>query len=177
MVMKNADLINEFLEQKVIDSLSTLLSSDDINDLQKAAAVVAAQFGSDYEELSNGDIEKFIQSFKKNLTLLIQKTWVEQSDIMLKEEILAKLEKFCAALAEDKWAENYKAFHQINDAVLSLMFGQNAKTPDFEEYALRIDPEFGIYYWYEKSLPESNTWSNEKNKILILVAMYFLANY
>jgi hypothetical protein len=57
------------------------------------------------------------------------------------------------------------------------MFGSTAKTPDFEEYALRIDPEFGIFWWYVKSLPESNDWSNEKNKAVMLIAMFFLANY
>lgn len=175
--MKNADLINEFLDQKVIVSLSTLLSSDNTNDLQSAAATVAAQFGSDYEVLVKGDIEKFVQSFKKNLTLLIQKTWVEQSDIMLKEEVLVKLEKFCAGVNENKWSENFQAFIQILNSVIFLMFGPLSKSPEFEEYSLRIDPEFGIFCWYVNNLPEKNEWSNDKNKFLMTIGMYFLANY
>ena len=61
--------------------------------------------------------------------------------------------------------------------VIYLMFGQMSRTPDFEEYALRIDPEFGIFCWYIQNLPETNDWSNEKNKAVLLIAMFFLANY
>ena len=58
-----------------------------------------------------------------------------------------------------------------------LMFGSQAKSKDFAEYALRIDPEFGIFWWYVSSIPKDAEWESEKNRVVILLGMYFLANY
>lgn len=174
--MENSDLIKEFVGNEVIDSLNTLLSTDDANEIKKSADVIAAQFGTDFEKFSSDDT-RFINSFKKNLTLLIQKTWVEESDAIQKESVLARLEKFCALAENGKWAEEFSSFKQILNSVIYLMFGAICKTPEFEEYSLRIDPEFGIFCWYVKNLPNANNWSNEKNKAVVMIAMYFLSNY
>ncbi len=171
------DLITDFIEKNTIDSLNTLIASKDSEEITKSAGTVAELFGSGFDISSDESVKKLINSFKKNLTLLIQKTWVDSADISLKEEILVMLEKYCATVEEDKWSEVFASFTKILDDVIYLMFGSTAKTPDFEEYALRIDPEFGIFWWYVKSLPESNDWSNEKNKAVMLIAMFFLANY
>ena len=171
------NLISDFIEKNAIDALETLLASSDSAEIAKSAPMVASQFGSGFDISSDENVKKLITSFKKNLTLLIQKTWVDHSDISLKEEILVKLEKYCASIEEDKWADVFASFTKILDEVIYLMFGSMAKTPDFAEYALRIDPEFGIFWWYVKSLPATNDWSNEKNKAVMLIAMFFLANY
>ena len=171
------DLIRDFIEKNVIDSLNNLIETSDFGEISKSATVVAGQFGSGFDISTEESVKKLINSFKKNLTLLIQKTWVDHSDISLKEEILVKLEKYCASIEDDKWAEVFSSFIKILDDVIYLMFGANAKNSDFAEYALRIDPEFGIFWWYVKSLPETNNWSNEKNKAVMLIAMFFLANY
>lgn len=174
--MNNSDLIKEFIDKKVIDALDLLLSSDDINEISNSAKTIAALFGTDFENFSSDD-KKLIASFKKNLSLLIQKTWVEESDVLQKESVLTRLEKFCALAEQEKWAEGFASFKQILNSVIYLMFGSICKTPEFEEYSLRIDPEFGIFCWYVKNLPDINSWANEKNKAAILVAMYFLSNY
>jgi hypothetical protein len=57
------------------------------------------------------------------------------------------------------------------------MFGQQTDSEEFTEYTLRIDPEFGIFWWYISNLPDSINWSEEKCKIAMLLGMYFLANY
>ena len=57
------------------------------------------------------------------------------------------------------------------------MFGTQAKTKDFDEYALRIDPEFGIFWWYLQALPKNAQWEGNKYRITTLLGMYFLANY
>ena len=171
------ELIKEFIEKNVIDSLKTLLESSDDGEITKSASVVASQFGAGFDISSEESVKKLINSFRKNLTLLIQKTWVDSADISLKEEILVKLEKYCISIEEDKWAEVFGSFIKILDSVIYLMFGSTSKTADFTEYALRIDPEFGIFWWYVKSLPATNDWTNEKNKAVMLIAMFFLANY
>ncbi|MBQ2552814.1 MAG: hypothetical protein II563_08225, partial [Treponema sp.] len=63
------------------------------------------------------------------------------------------------------------------DNVVYLMFGAQTKSKDFENYALRIDPEFGIFWWYIKSLPKTQEWNKGKTSVTILLGMYFLANY
>ena len=68
-------------------------------------------------------------------------------------------------------------FISILSDVVYLMFGTQAKTPDFAEYALRIDPDFGIFWWYVQSLPKNNVWGNEKTRVVIMLGMFFLANY
>ncbi|MBR1721463.1 MAG: hypothetical protein IJ727_03090 [Treponema sp.] len=171
------DLIKDFISKDAIDSLDILISSSDSSEISKSAVVVASQFGSGFDISQEDSVKKLITSFKKNLTLLIQKTWVDQSDISLKEEILVMLEKYCVSIEKDKWAEVFASFTKILGDVIYLMFGSMSKSEDFGEYALRIDPEFGIFWWYVKSLPATNDWSNEKNKAVMLIAMFFLANY
>lgn len=171
------DLIKDFISKDAIDSLDILISSSDSSEISKSAVVVASQFGSGFDISQEDSVKKLITSFKKNLTLLIQKTWVDQSDISLKEEILVMLEKYCASIEKDKWSEVFASFTKILGDVIYLMFGSMSKSEDFGEYALRIDPEFGIFWWYVKSLPATNDWSNEKNKVVMLIAMFFLANY
>lgn len=174
--MENSNLIKEFVGKEVVEALDMLLSTDDINEISKSESIIASQFGPDFSQISS-DSAHFIKSFKKNLTLLIQKTWVEQSDAMQKESVLVRLDKFCALAEQDKWADGFASFKQILNSVIYLMFGAICKTPEFEEYSLRIDPEFGIFCWYVKSLPDINNWSNEKNKAILMIAMYFLSNY
>ena len=171
------DLIKDFIEKNVIDSLKTLLASSDSGEIQKAASVVASQFGSGFDISSGESVKKLITSFNKNLTLLIQKTWVDSADVSLKEEILVKLDKYCASVEAGNWSEVYASFTAIVNDVIYLMFGEMAKSEDFSEYALRIDPEFGIFWWYVNNLPATNDWPNEKNKAVMLIAMFFLANY
>lgn len=176
--MESSNLINEILDKEVVSALSTLISSSAFADIEKSAKIVASSFGSNEFNISSPENEeKLIQSFKKNLSLLIQKTWVEEFDVSLKEEVLYKLEQFCVKIRENKWADSYGIFLKILENVVYLMFGNQSKNPEFSEYALRIDPEFGTFWWYIKSLPVTNDWSEEKNKMALSIAMFFLANY
>lgn len=174
--MENSNLIKEFVGEEVIDSLSSLLSSDNIDEILKSSSLIASQFGCDFESYKN-DAARLIASFKKNLSLLIQKTWVDQADELQKESVLARLEKFCVLAKDEKWSDGFASFKQILNSVIYLMFGTISKSKEFEEYSLRIDPEFGIFCWYVKNLPDTNAWSNEKNKAVLMIAMYFLSNY
>lgn len=176
-----SDLITEFIDDEVIKSLDVLLSSENTTEIEKSAKIVASAFGSGELAVSGtAEESKLIESFRRNLSLLVEKTWVEQQDVSLKEEVLYKLGQFCEKVtsSEDKkWSLAYPSFIKILKDVVYLMFGEQAKGSDFDEYALRIDPEFGIFWWYVKNLPAENEWSNEKNRAVEFVAMFFLANY
>jgi hypothetical protein len=179
---KSNKLISQFIPSKVVKALAALLKTDNADKASKAAVTIASAFGSDPSfkaicEGSSDDESHLIASFQKNLTLLVQKTWVEKSDEDMKEQVLYKLEQFCKSLSRKTWASSYVPFLEILDGVVYLMFGAQTKSDDFEEYALRIDPEFGTFWWYVQSLPKTTDWSDDKCRVCIELGMFFLANY
>lgn len=169
-------LIAEFIDKKTINAVQNFSSNND--DSNPADIDLIAQmfgFSDKFSNLSEDEKSKLIKSFKNNLKLLIQKTWVEKSDVELKEKILFQLDELFNN--NINWQESYPKFLEILENAVYLMFGQQTKSQDFAEYSLRIDPEFGIFWWYIKSLPALTQWPNEKCRDAILLGMYFLANY
>lgn len=173
--MTKQSFISEFLDNETINALTSFLENE--SEFNKSANLIANAFGysKDFSSMNEEAISKLLVSFKNNLTLLIQKTWVEKSDIALKDQLLFQLDQ----LLKDNqtWLENYGLFRQIINQAVFLMFGQQTDSEEFTEYTLRIDPEFGIFWWYMKSLPRDARWSEYKSRIVILLGMYFLANY
>ena len=162
--------------------MDTMLSSTDAKKVQESALVVAGAFlgggeFSDYQDDPKEFEQHLLQSFQKNTILLVQKTWVEKDDVSLKEQVLYKLDQFCTAMKENHWTKLYPAFREIITDIVYLMFGSQAKSKDFDEYALRIDPEFGIFWWYFAQLPATVDWSDDKSFYVLFVGMFFLANY
>ncbi|MBE6350387.1 MAG: hypothetical protein E7062_06540 [Spirochaetaceae bacterium] len=183
---KSEDLILQFVDKSVLDAFSILSSEDDSvpsNEIVIAISEVFCAGNSDNNFTSiiaSGDSnaeEKLNKSFHNNLKLLVEKTWVEPSDITVKEQVLYQIDKLCEKLELKKYVDSYSAFINVINDVVYLMFGPQSKKDDFPEYALRIDPEFGIFWWYVQSLPKDPCWSNEKSRFVILLGMYFLANY
>ncbi len=172
---KVAILISEFIDEKTVRAVADFTTgtgneNDDVD-------LIAQMFGysGSFSASTNDDHNKLILSFKNNLKLLIQKTWVEKSDVALKEEILFKLDVLFKNPVD--WKKSYTKFLEILANAVYLMFGQQTKSDDFAEYSLRIDPEFGIFWWYIKSLPLSAEWPEDKCRNAVLLGMYFLANY
>lgn len=172
---KVTSLISDFIDTETVAALNDFSSksSNDDNDID----LIAKMFGYSrkFSALSEEDKSKLITSFKNNLKLLIQKTWVEKSDVELKEEILFKLDELFNNPID--WKDSYIKFLEIISNAVYLMFGQQTKSEDFAEYSLRIDPEFGIFWWYIKTLPLTAEWPKEKCRNAVLLGMYFLANY
>ena len=176
------DVINEFVEKKVVDAMGEMLTTDDVKKVREDAITVAGAFlgGAEFSGHSNDPKEceqHLLQSFQKNTILLVQKTWVEKDDVSLKEQVLYKLDQFCTAMKDNHWTKLYPSFREIIIDIVYLMFGTQAKSKDFDEYALRIDPEFGVFWWYFAQLPATVDWSDEKSFYVLLVGMFFLANY
>ncbi|HBG65638.1 MAG TPA: hypothetical protein DDW78_04140 [Treponema sp.] len=175
-------LIEEFVSKDSMQALQDLLAASEDGDAVKASVVLAGAFGAGTgfdtiaDTAADGE-KKLISSFHSNLMLLIQKTWVEKSDEDLKAQVLYHLEEFTKELSDKAYTAAYPQFFSIVDDVVYLMFGMQTKTKEFGEYALRIDPEFGIFWWYMKSLPRDAVWSPGKTRVSILLGMYFLANY
>ena len=174
-MLKQDEFITEFLDSATISALSDFINNSD--NYTNAADVIATAFGSSngFSNMDDEKVAKLVVSFKNNLTLLIQKTWVEKSDIALKDQLLYQLDQFLTKTTS--WAENYTLFRQIINQGVFLMFGQPTDSDDFAEYTLRIDPEFGIFWWYISNIPSEAKWDEKKCRIAMMLGMYFLANY
>lgn len=176
--MSGKNLIEEFAGKSAVKALAAFVSSSDKDKFDKAAEGVAVALGSSKKEFDEklADPRALLESFKSNFALLIQKTWVEKTDALLKESVARQLDEFCDC-ARRSWKKSYKPFLDTIYSAVYLMFGQQAKLDDFGEYALRIDPEFGVFWWYVESLPKDADWPEQKCKDAISLGMYFLANY
>lgn len=172
---KIKDLIQDFVDADTVAAVDSFTSGKENSN--KNVDLIASMFGysGSFSSSSEGEQEKQVTSFKNNLKLLIKKTWVEKDDETLKDEILNRLEELVCK--DGSWESVYYEFLGIIGSAVYLMFGQQTKSDDFGEYSLRIDPEFGIFWWFIKSLPEKAEWSDEKYRNAVLLGMYFLANY
>lgn len=173
------EFVPEFIDKNTIGALNDFIESESTDNCVAQIDLVAKALGSFSKNFSNQSeeqIKKLIVSFKNNLLLLIQKTWVDKSDIELKERILYQIEEFCKTDSW-KWKDVYAPFLEMINNAVSLMFGQQTNSKDFLEWAFRIDPEFGIFWWYISRLPRNNVWAEDKCRISIMLGMYFLANY
>jgi hypothetical protein len=187
----NTEILLELVGRPVIDSLAVLSGNATAREVEKAARILAGAFGDrgNFAKLLARDSseqqeteKKLLTSFQNNLNLIIEKTWVEKSDQELKEQVLYRLKLFCARLSEYRYADSYNDFMEIIRDTVYLMFGQQAKKDDFPEYAVRIDPDFGIFWQYVETLankdrPLKEKKASEECRIMLLLGMTFLANY
>ncbi|MGL4982011.1 MAG: hypothetical protein ACRC4W_04005 [Treponemataceae bacterium] len=178
--------ISLFLDEKVISTLPALLDATDSDEIAKTSAAIADAFGhlDTFKKLvdnvsSNIDTgeAKQLLSFYNNLNLLIQKTWVEKHDEALKEQLHVYLDIYKDEFEHHNYKASYDIFLKMLKNVVFLMFGSQSSHDDFLDYALRIDPSFGIFWWYFQKLPETHDWTTEKTRIILLLSMIFIANY
>lgn len=180
------ELLLQFVDEKVLKAFNAIASKEDAvpqaEDILAVTEIFCLGNGKDcgsfiIDATKSESEERLTQSFHKNLKLLVEKTWVEASDVTVKDQVLYRIDKLCDKLSAGDYANCYRDFISVLLDVVYLMFGSQAKKEDFAEYALRIDPEFGIFWWYLHSLPRERTWTNDKCRVVILLGMYFLSNY
>ena len=182
----NEDDISQVISKDTIEAMDTFVQASDMGVLNSAAVVVAKEFGDSglFQELIQKDSSakdeketKFLSSFHKNLNLLVQKTWIEKADETLKEQAVVRIDNFCDVFAQKKYNNCYSDFLSLLYDVVYLMFGIQTKKDGFLEYAMRIDPEFGIFWWYICSLPADAPDNEEKTRLFLILGMTFLTNY
>ena len=119
---KQADILSDFVDSNTISALSDFLDKTD--SFESAADLIAVAFGATngFSKIDDSGAVKLVSSFKNNLTLLIQKTWVEKSDIALKDQLLYQLNEFHT---KNTWKDDYANFLNIINQAVFLMFGQN----------------------------------------------------
>jgi hypothetical protein len=109
--------------------------------------------GADYRRLlgvskSGKEMHHFLEHFQNNLDLLIQKTWVEKADEARKERLEDQIPGFVAEIEQGDFQKALNDFGAILEELAYLFFGAQSVQEDFAEYALRIDIQMGLFWWY-----------------------------
>jgi len=180
------NILNQCLEPAVLNAMAGMLDLQEKANIIKGAEIIADIFGAtpifnilteDPSAQRDTCENNLVSSFHSNLTLLVQKTWVEKYDEALKDQALYQLDKICVALNEKAYADMYEEYLSLLHDVVYLMFGPLSKKDDFAEYALRIDPEFGVFWWLLQNVSAQIPEDLEIGRLYILLGMFFLANY
>jgi hypothetical protein len=143
--------------------------------------------GSDYRRLlpgeeGGGDLNSYWEHFQNNLDLLIQKTWVEKADEIRKEKLLSRIPGFIAGIKRENYPKALGEFSVILEELAYLFFGAQCRKDDFTEYALRIDTQMGLCWWYGGQLEKflSSVPSGvDKDSLLaiLLIGICYLTNF
>ncbi len=125
-------------------------------------------------------IEKLMLTFKHNLALLVGKTWVDAAGHGNKEKLLEDVESLALQFESAAYRKALASFIHLSKKLAELIFGEIAKEDDFLEYAFRIDPKLGLFYWYTESLKSQSAKSDhvalELLRMELLIGIYFLTS-
>ena len=128
-------------------------------------------------------IEEFLDHFQNNLDLLIQKTWVEKADEARKEKLLDEVPPLIALIQKGNYSQALEEFGAILEELAYLFFGIQSQKDDFPEYALRIDAQIGLFWWYGGQINGARGASWVKNtdktvlQALLLLGICYLINF
>ena len=180
----------EQIHKAVVEYLPAFLAAEDAETLALQALLIARAFhaGGSFEQVFTGTEPitrhyqiNLIRSFEKNVQLLVDKMWVEKTDEYVKGDVLYRLRCFCESMQQTEDPVDYagllpECLGVLHDIVL-LLFGRQIDSVGFLEYAMRIDPDFGVFWYYLECLTEQPTLSAEKARLAIFLGIYFLANF
>lgn len=179
----------EQIHKAAVEYLPAFLSAEDAEALAAQAQRIARAFDAEgsFEQVFTGaepvtrDAQiHLIRSFEKNVRLLVNKMWVEKTDEYVKEDVLYRLGCFCESMQEKNPVDYVGLLPEcigvLHDVVL-LLFGRQIDSGEFLEYAIRIDPDFGLFWYYLECLTAQPKLSAEKARLAIFIGIYFLANF
>jgi hypothetical protein len=89
-----------------------------------------------------------LRVFRENVELLVHKTWVGEADEKTNQILFEDLKVFIEDYRAGRMSSAFRRFVSIARAIPTLFFGSAGRAPDFLEYAFRIDPKFGLFFWY-----------------------------
>jgi hypothetical protein len=185
-IFENDASMPEVVKKAVSGALPLFITTNDDGDISTSAIQLAAAFGDQgtfsgivapKSPARDGAEKKLVEGFQKNIELLVQKTWVEKSDEVIKDEMICRINTLCRNLSRYDYHTSLSEFLPVLHDVVYLLFGSLAKNESFLEYAVRIDPDFGFFWFYINSLPSHTAWSEEKCRVAVLLGICFLANF
>jgi hypothetical protein len=141
--------------------------------------------GTDYRKfLANWndpkEPEQFLHSFRNNLELLIQKTWVEKADEDRKEKLLDRIPGFIAFINGKDYLKALGEFSSILEELAWLLFGSQSHKEDFFDYVFRIDHQLGLFWWYGGQLEHflsTGIDDTEALRAVLLLGLCYLTDF
>jgi hypothetical protein len=145
--------------------------------------------GADYKRLlsvnkTGEEMHRFLAHFQNNLDLLIQKTWIEKADEDRKVKLETRVPPFIREIEEGNFQKALRDFGLILEELAYLFFGAQSTREDFTEYALRIDIQMGLFWWYGGQLGclsssdrGGKAANNESLWAVLLIGICFLTNF
>jgi hypothetical protein len=127
---------------------------------------------------SSGEFQHFLAHFQNNLALLISKTWVEKSDEIKKENLQRRLPVLISFINNGDYESALAEFGIILDELAFLFFGNQSLKEDFTEYALRIDTQMGLFWWYGSQIRTQNLKIDSNIlRALLLIGICYLTSF
>jgi len=172
--------------------IPTFLKSSERQEVLNSAKGIAEAFeiSSCFDSIlsdENRGLERdVIQSFNKNVHLLIDKTWVEHTEELFKMETARSLDKMTDLLVsfliektekKEIYCPNFEAFCTISSDIVYLLFGKEAKLDSLVEYVMRMEPRFGLFCYYLSQIKQMKKLDEHKGRLAILLAIVFLAEF
>ncbi|MDR2500003.1 MAG: hypothetical protein LBD37_02845 [Treponema sp.] len=148
----------------------------------------ALGIGSDYQKAlaahqGDKELERFLGHFQNNLDLLIQKTWVEKAEERRKDLLQNRIAGFIRLIEQERYRSALLEFGAMLEELAYLFFGAQSRKEDFIEYALRIDTQMGLFWWYGgqirpflAGLPPEDV-SRQWFRSLLFIGMCYLSNF
>jgi hypothetical protein len=125
-------------------------------------------------------IDHLLKVFRENIELLIHKTWVEKSEEKPKARLLEDLGTFERDFRNGAVAPSLKRFVTLANSIASLLFGHQSRAEDFLAYCFRIDPKFGLFFWYVGELEKQAHEGKYEDDLLTvetLIGIYVLSSF
>jgi hypothetical protein len=129
---------------------------------------------------NHGELEKLLHSFRNNLELLIQKTWVEKADEDRKEKLLDRIPDFITLINERDYFKALGEFGAILEELAWLLFGSQSRENDFFDYVFRIDHQLGLFWWYGGQLEHflaSGQKDEETLRAVLLLGLCYITDF
>jgi hypothetical protein len=134
--------------------------------------------GNRRESTAEADFHKFLEHFQNNLDLLISKTWVEKDDQARKDQLQDQVPAFISIIEHADYDIAIKEFSHILEELAWLMFGNQSKLDDFTEYALRIDTQMGLFWWYSGHISQlANQSDTESLRSILFLGICYLTDF
>ncbi|MGA2546524.1 MAG: hypothetical protein ABSF43_08260 [Rectinemataceae bacterium] len=125
-------------------------------------------------------IDRLLKVFRENTELLVHKTWVEKSEERPKARLLDDLGAFEREFRDGAVTPAFKRFVALANSIASLLFGHQSRAEDFLAYCFRIDPKFGLFFWYVSELEKQareGLYIEDLLTVETLIGVYVLSSF
>jgi hypothetical protein len=166
---------------------TTIFSPSAGGDFQGAAEefAVCLGVGTDFckvrEMKAGGDgLADYLAHFQDNLDLLITKTWVDKFDEIHREKLRARIPDLISDIEDADFKRALAEFGEILQELAWLFFGAQSGKADFIEFASRIDPQIGLFWWYSSKIQgaaEDAAFPTESLRSLLLLGICYLTDF